>query len=168
MPPQPRRRLRPRRRRLPEKGSTGPLAVALTALNRREHSIAEIEAKLADRGFDRNQIEEAVGELVLTGALDDGRFALAFSDDKRELSGWGPERIAGALAEKGIAQELIDECCGAEDRDELIERAQGLLAERGLGFGDDRERSRALGFLTRRGFDYEVAYDAIRAAAART
>jgi regulatory protein len=149
-------------------GPTGgdPLAVALKALNRREHSIAEIEAKLTDRGFDRDQIEEAVGELVLTGALDDARFARAFSADKRELSGWGPERIAGALADKGVSQELIDECCGSEGREELIERARELLAERGAAFDDDGERSRALGFLTRRGFDYEIAYDAIRAAAA--
>jgi regulatory protein len=159
-------RLHPRRRRLPEKGGNDPLAVALKALNRREHSIAEIEAKLTDRGFDRDEIEDAVGELVLSGALDDARFARAFAADKRELSGWGPERIEGALAEKGISQELIDECCGNEGREELVERARALLAERGATVDDDRERSRALGFLTRRGFDYEVAYDAIRAATA--
>lgn len=103
-----------------------------------------------------------------SGALDDARFARAFSEDKRELAGWGPERIAGTLAEKGVPQGLIDECCREEDREQLIERARELLAERGLGFDDDRERNRALGFLTRRGFDYEVAYDAIRAAAAGT
>ena len=105
---------------------------------------------------------------MLTGALDDARFARAFSADKRELSGWGPERIAGALAERGIAQALIDECCGGEAREQLVERARTLLEERGASFEDDRGRSRALGFLTRRGFDYEVAYDAIRAAAAGT
>jgi regulatory protein len=147
-------------------GPTDPLTVALKALNRREHSIAEIEQKLADRGFDRDEIEDAVGELVLTGALDDARFARAFTADKRELGGWGPERIAGVLAEKGVSQELIDECCGGEEREELVERARALLTERGASFEDDRERAKALGFLTRRGFDYEVAYDAIRAAAA--
>jgi SOS response regulatory protein OraA/RecX len=58
----------------------------------------------------------------------------------------------------------VEECCGAEDRDGLIERARSLLSERGAPLTDDRERSRALGFLTRKGFEYEVAYDAIRAA----
>ncbi len=150
----------PRRRRLPE-----PVAVALRALNRREHSIAEIEAKLAERDFRSEQIEEAVAELVASGALDDRRFALAFSADKRELGGWGPERIAGALAERGIPAALIEECCAGESREELVERAQGLLAERGETLQDDGSRARALGFLTRRGYDYELAYDAIRAAA---
>jgi regulatory protein len=101
---------------------------------------------------------------VESGALDDERFAQAFTADKRELHGWGPERIAGALAERGISQSLIDECCAGEDREGLVERARGLLSERGAPLGDDRERARALGFLTRRGFEYEVAYDAIRAA----
>jgi regulatory protein len=161
----------PRRRRLPEAGATErrpgtgePLAVALRALNRREHSIAEIEGKLTERGFDVEHIEAVVTELVESGALDDERFAQAFAADKRELHGWGPERIAGGLAERGIAQSLIDECCAEEDREGLIERAQGLLRERGAPLEDDRERARALGFLTRRGFEYEVAYDAIRAA----
>lgn len=166
------RRLRPPRRRgrrLPEarEQSAGEaLAVALRALNRREHSVAEIEAKLADRGFPVAEIEDAVGELVLSGALDDGRFAQAFSADKRELAGWGPERIAGELAARGVSQELIDECCGGEDREELVERARALLAERGAACEDERGRGRALGFLTRRGFDLEVAYDAVRAASA--
>ena len=141
-----------------------PLEVALRALNRREHSIAEIEAKLDERGFGREEIEETVGELVLSHALDDGRFARAFAADKRDLSGWGPERIGGELAKRGVSEELIAECCGTEDREQLIERASEALLERGDTLEDDRGRSRALGFLTRRGYEYEIAYDAIRAA----
>jgi regulatory protein len=162
----PTQRPSPRRRRLPrpEPGTGEPLAVALAALNRREHSIAEIEGKLTERGFDAERVEAVVTELVETGALDDERFARAFSTDKRELHGWGPERIAGALSERGISASLVEECCGSEDRDGLIERARSLLTERGAPLTDDRERSRALGFLTRKGFEYEVAYDAIRAA----
>ena len=141
-----------------------PLDVALRALNRREHSIAEIEAKLAERGFGREEIEETVAELVHSHALDDGRFARAFAADKRELGGWGPERIAGALAQRGVSEDLIEECCGGEDREALIERASEALLQRGDTLDDDGGRNRALGFLTRRGYEYEVAYDAIRAA----
>jgi regulatory protein len=140
------------------------LEVALRALNRREHSIAEIEAKLAERGFRQEEIEDTIAELVHAHALDDGRFARAFAADKRELGGWGPERIAGALAARGVSQELIDECCEGDDRETLVERASAALLARGDTLEDDRGRNRALGFLTRRGYEYEVAYDAIRAA----
>lgn len=161
-----------RRRRLPEPadpirpepGTGEPLAVALRALNRREHSVAEIEAKLAERGFESERVEAVVIELVDSGVLDDERFARAFATDKRELHGWGPGRIAGALAERGISTSLIDECCHEEEREGIVERAMELLRERAAPLGDDRERARALGFLTRRGFEYDVAYDAIKAA----
>jgi regulatory protein len=145
-------------------GTGEPLAIALRALNRREHSVAEIEGKLAERGFEADLVEAVVIELVESGALNDARFARAFSTDKRELQGWGPDRIAGALNERGISASLIEECCGTEDRESVVERALCLLRERGTPLRDDRERARALGFLTRRGFEYEIAYDAIRAA----
>lgn len=126
--------------------------------------MAEIEGKLAERGFESERVEAVVVELLEAGALDDQRFARAFAADKRDLHGWGPERIAGALAERGISSSLIDECCHEEERGGVVERAVELLNERATPLGDERERARALGFLTRRGFEYEVAYDAIRAA----
>lgn len=140
-----------------------PLEAALRALGHRERSIAELAGWLSARGFDDDEVEAAVSELIEIGALDDERFARAFSEDKRELRGWGPERIAGALLERGVDQGLIDRYCASEDHGQQVERARALLRERGGGLGDDRARARALGFLTRRGYDYEVAYAAVRA-----
>lgn len=138
------------------------LETALRALNRREHSRHELAERLRTRGFDEGEIANVTAELIDAGALDDERFARAFSEDKRELAGWGPERVAAALAERGVAEELIERCCGGEARAELIERARILLGERGERLDDDRSRARALGFLTRRGYAYEIAYEAIR------
>jgi regulatory protein len=135
---------------------------ALVAIQRRERSVAEIEAWLGERGFAADEIAAAVAELERVGELDDERFARLFAEDKRELSGWGPERVAGALAERGIDPALIGAVCG-EGRESQLERASAQLRRRGEPLGGDRERSRALGYLTRRGFEYEVAYDAIRA-----
>ena len=52
-------------------------------------------------GFEPAEIEAAVGLLVETGGLDDERFARRFAEDKRELRGWGPERIREALGRAG-------------------------------------------------------------------
>lgn len=141
-----------------------PLEAALRALSRRERSTAELAGWLDERGFDVDEVEAAVSELIEVGALDDERFARAFSEDKRDLRGWGPERIAGVLAERGVDQELIERYCESEDHEQQVRRATGLLRERGGELGDDRARARALGFLTRRGYDYDVAYAAVRAA----
>lgn len=149
---------------MPRGSDRETLEAGLRALNRRERSTAELAGWLSGRGFEGGEIEAAICELTELGALDDERFARAFSEDKRHLQGWGPERIAAALAERGVPQELIDRHCGAESHGEQVERAMMMLAERDEVPRDDRSRARALGLLTRRGFSYEVAYEAVRAA----
>ena len=138
---------------------------AVGALGRRERSVAELAVWLAERGYPEGEVAEAVARLVECEALDDERFARQFAEDKRELSGWGPERIAAALGERGLDRELIERVC-ADSHDQQVERAAGLLGERGMALADDRDRDRALGFLTRRGYDYEAAHAAIRRAEA--
>src|SRR3954447_19724300 len=69
---------------------------ALEALALRARTTAELAAWLAKRGFERAEIEDAVDRLVASGAVDDERFATEFAADKRELRGWGPDRIREA------------------------------------------------------------------------
>ena len=74
---------------------------ALEALGHRERTTAELGEWLAARGFEPAEVEVAIERLIEAGALDDERFAARFAEDKRELRGWGPERIRGALAARG-------------------------------------------------------------------
>lgn len=145
-----------------------PLEAALRALNHRERSVAELARWLDERGYAAADVEASISELLELGALDDERFARVFSEDKRTLQGWGPERIAEALAARGIDRELIDRHCGNEGHEGQVARAAELLGARGEALGDDPARARALGFLTRRGYPYEVAYEAIRSCEAAT
>ena len=55
----------------------------------------------ARRGVPEEELEEAVSRLVEAGALDDEVFARRYAEDKRELRGWGPDRIAGGAARPG-------------------------------------------------------------------
>jgi SOS response regulatory protein OraA/RecX len=57
---------------------------------------------------------------------------------------------------------LIDAALATEDHEALVERATGLLNRRGELPTDQSGRARALAYLTRRGYDYEIAYDAVR------
>ena len=150
------------RRRLPEQDPADAAYVeGLKALGRRERTVAQIRARLAVRGHEQAPAEEAIGRLVSEGALDDDRYARCFAEDKRELAGWGEERITAALLESGVERGLA-EAVASESYGDQVDRASGLLRQRGETLGDDGARNRALGFLTRRGFAYEVAYDAIR------
>jgi regulatory protein len=140
---------------------------ALEALSRRERTSAELATWLAERGLERGEIDEAVGRLIETGAIDDERFAAEFAADKRELRGWGPERIREALRGRGLDSALIEAAVGGEGHSEQLERATELLERRSEPLVDERARSRAVAYLARRGYDSEIAHDAVRAAERR-
>ncbi|MGI8660326.1 MAG: regulatory protein RecX [Thermoleophilaceae bacterium] len=99
--------------------------------------------------------------------MDDERYARRFAEDKRELERWGVDRIERELARRGIEPELIAATLSAYDRDDELAAAVALLAERHPPGEGDRERDRAWRMLVRKGYEPEVAYDAVRAHARR-
>lgn len=135
---------------------------ALEALSHHERTSGELCTWLAERGFEPAAVEDAVGRLIEAGAIDDERFAVQFAADKRELRGWGPERIREALSGRGLEGALIEAALAGEGHSEQVERAIALLEGRGDRPVDTPSRARAVAFLARRGYDSEVAYDAVR------
>jgi regulatory protein len=119
---------------------------------------------LAKRGVDEPERAEVIGRLVAEGVLDDGRFARRYAEDKRDLAGWGPDRIREALLARGVDREHVEAVLEGEGEAEQLERAVAMLHERGLRCDSDSERDRALRLLVRRGYALELAYEAVRAA----
>jgi regulatory protein len=130
---------------------------ALRALRRRERSRSELQAWLVEHGFDEAEVAEAVGRLERLGELDDARFARRYAEDKRELAGWGAERIRAALEARGIGTAEIVAALAEEDSASEVERAAALLVRRFEPLTSERARARALSYLTRRGYPFEVA-----------
>lgn len=139
---------------------------AVGALHRRERSRAELGEWLTRRGLDELERAAVLDRLEEVGELDDARFARRYAEDKRELSGWGPERIRESLLSRGVPLEQVEAALDADSIDEQLDRAAELLERKGGDLDSDVARGRALGFLTRRGYDYEVAYEAVRRHAA--
>lgn len=130
-------------------------------LARKERTTLEVRQWLAEKGADEDQIGDLIGRLEEALVLDDERFAVEFARDKRELSGWGRARIGKALAERGIANDLIEEVTSEAEGTE-VERATEILLSRGFRLDDPADRRRALGLLGRRGYAAEDAYEAVR------
>jgi len=118
---------------------------------------------LAAREVEQEEAERVIGFLTENLALDDRAFAVAFADDKRDLSGWGRDRIREVLLRRGVDRHLVDEALSGSGESE-VERAVRVLNERGADLSDDPGRRRALGLLARRGYEAEEAYAAIRIA----
>jgi regulatory protein len=136
---------------------------AVGALSQRERTTAELEDWLAERGYPPAEIAAAIDRLSAIGELGDERFARRYAGDKRELRGWGVDRIRDALAGRGLERATIDAAIGDESPDDELARAVALLERRGEAAVDEPSRARALGFLARRGYDSDVAYEAVRA-----
>lgn len=138
------------------------LAKALTAIGRKERTEAEMRQWLADREVEPEEIDRVVDFLIENLAIDDARFADAYTADKRQLAGWGSERIEQKLLSRGIAPALARAAIAREEEESEVERAVRVLRERGADLTDDRGKQRALGLLARRGYSLEDAYAAIR------
>lgn len=123
-------------------------------LARREHSLAELRAKLAARGFDADEIDAALDGLSREGLADEARFIEAFVAS-RIRKGYGPSKIRAELIGRGIAAQAAAE--GLAGTGDWMALARAVREKR---FGtalprDFRERARQMRFLEYRGFTGE-------------
>ena len=147
-----------------EAGLEETIAVAYRYLNRRERTQAEVRAHLERAGVDGRSVEVTIATLVSYGQLDDRRFARLFIQDKRELEGWGTERIRRVLLARGVDPDLIDGAMTEAGENDEMERALDLLRRRFPSPPRERrERDRALGVLLRKGYDPDLALEALAA-----
>jgi regulatory protein len=144
------------------------LTIAYAYLNRRERTVAEVRTRLEKAECEAPEIEAAIGELLEYGYLDDARYARLFAEDRRNLDGWGRQRITRSLTERGIDREDVAAAlAGVEAADaggSELDRAVELLRHRFPEAPQEpRERERAFSVLVRKGYESEVAADAVRA-----
>ena len=148
----------------PERRLEHALGLAYRHLGKRDRTAAQIRRHLAGRDVGEDTADRAVEELQRLGYLDDARFARVFAEDRRALDGWGPERIERALLADLVEGEHVAEALGARDAAGELDAAVALLSRRcHEPPATERERERALGLLVRKGYDLELAYDAVRA-----
>jgi regulatory protein len=140
---------------------------ALGALDRKERTAHELALWLKGRGFAMDEIEAALRRLFETEVLDDERFARRYAEDKRDLSGWGPERIREALLDRGVPIDTIEGVLALDSHGDQLDRAREILIRRARPLDDDADRQRELEYLARRGYDHEIAYQAVRSASSR-
>jgi regulatory protein len=137
--------------------------VAWKALNRRERTVAEMARLLAAKRVEPSAIETVVGELSEQGYLDDASYAQRFAEDRRRLDAWGAERIERKLLSLGIDREIVAAAVGEQDHANEMEAALELLARRFPQPPETpRDRDRALAMLVRKGYELELAHDALR------
>jgi regulatory protein len=136
--------------------------IAWRFLAHRDRTEAEVRRHFVSKRVDPGFVEEVVAALLEGGYVDDAKFAARFAEDRRNLDQWGADRIERRLQELGVDRHLIQGAVGAGEHDELT-AACDLLARRFPAPPETpRDLERALGFLVRKGYDLDLAHDALR------
>jgi len=133
---------------------------ALRLLNRRDHAMAELSARLTGAGFAPAAVTAAVAALAGERLVDDGRYAEHFVA-YHAARGHGPVLIAHRLREAGVARGVI--ATAVAEREPAWRRRCGEVRRRRFGASPPanwKERARQARFLTQRGFNA----DQVRAA----
>lgn len=129
---------------------------ALKLLGRRDLSVADLRARLADREHPAEEIEAAITRLQEAGALNDARLARAYIRTAAQVKGRGRLRIARELQGLGIPRNVATDALaeGFADTDEraLIDRAIQKKLRGGPRPKTVQERARLYQFLMRQGF----------------
>jgi regulatory protein len=140
------------------------LDLALRYLGHRDRTVAEVRERLSAEQIEPTVLDDAIDELHHLGYLDDARYAQRYAEDRRTIDAWGPERIERRLLAMGVDPALIATALGERGADEELEAALAVLRRRfERPPAHDRDRDRALGLLVRKGYELELAYDAVRA-----
>lgn len=128
---------------------------AMDFLARREYGQAELIRKLADKGYVRNIVEQAVLQLTEDGLQSDERFAASFVQS-RINQGKGPVRIRLDLGQRGVGDAAIEYAL-AESGANWYELAQEVR-QRKFGYeppADFTAKAKQMRFLQYRGFEQD-------------
>ena len=138
---------------------------ALKLIARRDHFRAELVEKLRRKGFEDDNIDQALERLDELDLLDDEGLAKSFVEYRSVDRGWGPHRLANELRRRGVDGHLAERVSQLDDEshDRALEtavRRVEVRAKRGWWRLPER-RARLVSSLIARGFTTDVAYGAI-------
>ena len=129
-------------------------ARALSFLARREHSRAELAAKLQSRTEDSDELKRLLDDFEARGWLSEARFV---EQTVHRLSQkFGTRRIIQMLRNKGVAEAFISAKL-TYLKDNALAAARNVLKRKFPSSpATKEERARQMRFLQGRGFDYDV------------
>lgn len=139
---------------------------ALSLLNYRLRSTAELQKRLTEKGFNSATIESVLQKLEEKQFLDDAAFAKAFINDKIRSRFLGPIALRRELfphkLDKELVEKLLQQAYTETPAGELVER---LLEKRKITAGQKltkKERNRLLSYLQRRGHNWGIIKNVLK------
>lgn len=128
---------------------------AIQLLSRRDHGEYELYQKLAFKGYDEEQIQEAVNFCIDHNYLDDLRYAKS-QIRQHVYKGHGERRIRQELSQKRVSESVIEEALQEEPQDWFeLAKAAAEKKFKGIKAKDQKEYAKQVRFLQYRGYSFD-------------
>ena len=137
---------------------------AIYFLGFRSRSQAEIADYLRGKKYPPEVITETINRLIKEDYLSDESFARMWVEDRERFRPRSRRALRYELRQKGVSDDVIENVLADIDEDELAWRAIEAKLRQWKHLDEPDFKKKALGFLSRRGFNYEVARQAVERA----
>ena len=111
------------------------------------------------QGYDQSLVEPVFNRLTERGYIDDRRFAEAWLENRNITKGSSLKKLRLELAQKGIAQNIIEDVLTETDRDDIAELRK-IIARKAKKYPDQQK---LIQYLLRQGFNYSDILDEVSA-----
>jgi len=135
-------------------------SAALRLVLGKKRTERELVEALVRKGYDREEAEDAAAYYRQSGYIDHADYAKRYAHDAANIKGYGPNRIARELSDRGVEEEYIDAALSELVFDVLTP----MEARFGTGSRPLKEINRIYQYFNRRGFassDIRRAMDAL-------
>lgn len=129
---------------------------AVRYLGVRPRSSAEIALYLKRKEYDEKLVESVVLRLHEKGYLDDEAFAQYWVENRNRFRPRGAQALRQELRQKGVERETIDTALEEQDEDGAAWAALESKIDRWSDLEKMEFEQKAMGFLARRGFRFDV------------
>lgn len=128
---------------------------AIQLLSRRDHGQYELYQKLALKGYEEADIEAAINFCLDHNYLDDLRYAKS-QIRQHVYKGHGERRIRQELAQKRVAESVVDEAMMEESQDWFeLARMAAEKKFKGIKAKDQKEYAKQVRFMQYRGYSFD-------------
>ena len=126
----------------------------------------EVRLKLKEKDFTGDIIDEVIDILEKEEYLNDRLYCEVFIEDKKQLNGYGKNKIKSLLIQKGISKSVFEDFLDEFEYEEEFDNAlkMGIKKLNLLSNEEDifKKKQKLINYLAYRGFSFDVINDVLR------
>lgn len=126
----------------------------------------EVRLKLTEKDFTEDIIDEVINILEKEEYLNDRLYCEVFIEDKKQLNGYGKNKIKSLLIQKGISKSVFEDFLDEFEYEEEFDNALKMgIKKLNLLYNEEdvfKKKQKLINYLAYRGFSFDVINDVLR------